>query len=652
MQFRHPEFLYFLGFLLIPILVHLFQLQRFKKTPFTNVALLQKLVLQTRKSSTLKKWIILAFRLLLFTALIIAFSQPYFSNQKTELTQHNFIYLDNSLSLNTTGEKGNLLQNSIKEIIENTSDKESYSLLTNTSFYKNNSAIELKNILLKTTTESKNSTLEAILLKIRSQEKEKTNTLNNYILISDFQKYTEKNNLDVTNVKTTISFVKIPNTQKDNLSIDSVFINNEDNSNFSLNIIIKNQGAAKKNVPVALYNNSKVFAKQTFSIEENKEKTISFPIQNQTTFIGKISLNYSDAFNFDNNYFFTLNSTKKINVFSIGKSHEFLKKIYTKNEFNFSSSAIQNTNYNILEKQELIILNELNEIPNTLRTFLQKHLKENKSLVIIPSQKININSYNSFFNTLKKGSVLRLKNDSLRITAINFKNPFYKNVFSKEIKNFQFPIVKSHYQTNFTQTSSLVRFENQKNFMSKLFSKYGSVYWSASSLHTENSNFINSPLIVPLFYNFGKLSAKLPKPSYTIGNTNLIDIPIALEKNQVLVIKNNTNSFIPLQQAYNTKVTLETFEQPNTNGFYAVTHNNKTIHTLAFNYNNHESSLQFSNIKELIKGQKNATYSESVSAVFQGIKEKNKVTWLWKWFLVLAIVSLIFEILILKFFKP
>ena len=98
MQFKHPEYLYFLGLLIIPILVHLFQLQRFTKTPFTNVALLQKLVLETRKSSQVKKWLILATRLLLFTTLILAFCQPYFSNHKKELTPHHFIYLDNSLS--------------------------------------------------------------------------------------------------------------------------------------------------------------------------------------------------------------------------------------------------------------------------------------------------------------------------------------------------------------------------------------------------------------------------------------------------------------------------------------------------------------------------------------------------------------------------
>jgi hypothetical protein len=37
MQFKHPEILYFLFLLVIPILVHLFQLRRFKKEFFTNV---------------------------------------------------------------------------------------------------------------------------------------------------------------------------------------------------------------------------------------------------------------------------------------------------------------------------------------------------------------------------------------------------------------------------------------------------------------------------------------------------------------------------------------------------------------------------------------------------------------------------------------
>ncbi len=652
MQFKHPEYLYFLGLLIIPILVHLFQLQRFTKTAFTNVALLQKLVLETRKSSQLKKWLILTTRLLLFTALILAFCQPYFSNNNKELTPHHFIYLDNSLSLNTRGAKGNIFQNTVKELIENTSNIGSYSLLTNNYFHEKLSSNELKDILLNTEITAKQSDLSDILLKIQKELKKQTKTLNKTYLISDFQQYNPKKSIDFTNVTSPISLIKTKNRQTNNLSVDSISINNQNNTTISLDILIRNQGIEKQGIPIALYNNTTVFSKQTFSIKENTTKIISFPIQNQITFDGKISLDYRDAFDFDNLYYFTLNTPLKINVFSIGKTQDFLAKIYTNNEFNFNTSSLQNINYNLLKKQELIILNELREIPSTLLDFIEKHLIQGKSLAIIPHQEIDKTSYNTFFQKLNIGQLLAHTKDSLRITDINFKSPFYKNVFSKEIKNFQYPIVKSYFQTNFNNTAPLVRFENKKNFISTFSVAKGRVYWISAPLNTKNSTFSKSPLIVPTFYNFGKLSAQLPQPSYTIGNRNLIDIPISLNKNEVVTIKNKASSFIPLQQAYKSKVQLETFEQPKSNGFYQVIQNNKNSYGLAFNYDSSESMLQFRDMKALIKGNSQLSYSESVANALQEFEQKNKVTWLWKWFLAAAIVSLIFEILILKFFKP
>ena len=84
MQFKHPELLYALLLLLIPIIVHLFQLRRFQKELFTNVEFLKKVDLQTRKSQNLKKWLTLITRLLLLAAVILAFAQPYTSTSNIE----------------------------------------------------------------------------------------------------------------------------------------------------------------------------------------------------------------------------------------------------------------------------------------------------------------------------------------------------------------------------------------------------------------------------------------------------------------------------------------------------------------------------------------------------------------------------------------
>ncbi|MEN8883246.1 MAG: BatA domain-containing protein, partial [Flavobacteriaceae bacterium] len=92
MQFKYPEIFYFLFVLIIPIIVHLFQLQKFKKIAFTNVQFLQKISLETRKSSRLKKLLILATRLLGLIAIFFTFSQPYFSENKSDVKNHNYIY--------------------------------------------------------------------------------------------------------------------------------------------------------------------------------------------------------------------------------------------------------------------------------------------------------------------------------------------------------------------------------------------------------------------------------------------------------------------------------------------------------------------------------------------------------------------------------
>merc|ERR1711974_554128 len=117
----------------IPIIVHLFQLRKFQKEEFTNVKFLQRVILQTRKSSQLKKWLTLLSRLLLMACLIIAFAQPFFTaNDNATKPQESVIYLDNSFSMQAKGQKGELLKRAIQELLETLPEDEVFTLLTNT----------------------------------------------------------------------------------------------------------------------------------------------------------------------------------------------------------------------------------------------------------------------------------------------------------------------------------------------------------------------------------------------------------------------------------------------------------------------------------------------------------------------------------------
>ena len=646
MQFKNPEVLYFLALLIIPIIVHLFQLQKFVKIPFTNVSFLQKLQQETRKSSRIKKWLILATRLLLFIAILLAFSQPYFSNKNINKKQHNFIYLDNSLSTSSKGEKGNLLKVATQEIIENTDSKNGYSLLTNTDFYKDISKDELKNVLLKLEKSPISLDLETVLLKINQENKKKTNTLNKTILISDFQTTYKK---EFTNVTPAFSVIKLDTSKKTNISIDSVFINNKNNNNFTVNVIVKNQGDKKDNVPIAIFNGDNLISKQSFPIDKDTEKIINFTIKNTTNFLGKLELTYSDTFLFDNRYYFTLNNNAKTRVLAIGKNSNFLSKIYTKEDFNFTSTSLQNVNYNAIQNQQLIILNELESIPEILLKSLINFSKNNGSIVIIPNEKIDISSYNNFLRNLNLGKIQPQRKDTLKITTINYKHPIFKNVFSKKVTNFQYPTVHNYYPI-LANTSKIISFENNTSFISQLANN--NVYYVASALNKKNSNFLNSPLIVPVFYNFGKMSFQYPKLAYRINEESKIEIETKIGKDEILTISNENNSFIPVQQTYQNKVIISTKEQPLQAGFYKVLKEDIKVKDIAFNYPKEESLLNFIDLNTLKEHHKNITISSSIKEVFNEINKNNEVHWLWKWFLALAIVSLLLEILILKFYKP
>ena len=649
MQFQNPAILYFLALLIIPILIHLFQLQKFVKVPFTNVAFLQKLVQQTRKSSRIKKWLILASRLLLFTAIIFAFSQPYFSDKNTETKQHTFIYLDNSLSTNTAGEKGNLLQIAAQEIIENAAQKDNYSLQTNTDFYNELTYDELKNKLLTIKNTSKKTTIESVLLNINSFQNKTSNTLYKNILISDFQN-TYKN--EFTNVINPISVIQLESSTKNNIAIDSVYISDTNTSNITVNVIVKNQGSSKNNIPIAVFNAAKLISKQSFSIEENTEKTIAFKIQNTPEFSGKIEVTFSDTFSFDNTFYFSLNTRQKVNVLNIGYNANFLSKIYTKDEFNFTQSSTQNVNYNAIPKQQIILLNELENIPEILAKSIIEFSKKGGTLVIIPNLKSELQSYNVLLNSIGTAQIQSKITDTLKITGINFNHPLFKDVFSKKVRNFQYPMVESYYPIVSKQNSNIITFENNIPFISQLKSTTGNLYWVSSSLTKENSNFLNSPLIVPVFYNFGKLSFQHSKLYYYLANENKIDVETSLKKDEILTISDGKTSFIPPQQTYQNKVTIATKNNPLEAGFYAIVSKKDTLQTLAFNAPKEESSLQFLDMKTLSKENSSIHFSSSIATIFNDLNKKNEVHWLWKWFLALAIVSLLLEILILKFYKP
>ena len=641
MQFKHPELLYALLLLIIPIIVHLFQLRRFQKEAFTNVKFLKEITLQTRKSSQLKKWLILFTRLLLLTCVIIAFAQPYISNSKSFNTKtETVIYLDNSFSMQAKGSNGSLLNNAIQDIIENLSDNENITVFTNDITYKNTTLNAIKNNLIKLSHSSNQLTYDAVVLKGKKEFSKDNSTLKNLVLISDFQQKNEPLNFEIDSL-IAIKLVQLEPVNSKNINIDSVFISKIEAETIELTVTLKNQGNPIESLPISLFNKDQLVAKSAVAIEG--EVTTVFTIPSENSFNGNITIE-DTGLQYDNNLFFNLDKKEKINVLSINEADDaFLNKVYTNDEFNYSAFAFKELEYNLIENQNLIVLNELKDIPISLITALKAFTDNGGHLLIIPSNEITLNSYNQLFNNYSLTNFYELNPNEKKITSINFAHPLLENVFDKKITNFQYPKVNSNYSLATVSSSSVLSYEDGYPFLMNS----ENVYSFTAALNDINSNFKNSPLIVPVFYNIGKQSLKLSQLYYTIGNENSIDIKTKLSQDDILTLNTEDYEIIPLQQTYSNKVQLITNELPNKAGTFEVKNKETVLKHLSYNYSRDESNLTYFDLSSI----KNVEVSNSVGSTINDIKSATNVNELWKWFVIFALAFLIIEMLILKFFK-
>ncbi|MFS4455700.1 BatA domain-containing protein [Maribacter sp. 2304DJ31-5] len=640
MQFKHTEILWALLLLLVPIIIHLFQLRRFKKTPFTNVKFLKRVVSESRKSSTIKKWLVLLSRLLLLTALVLAFAQPFSAGEIALQPKENVFYLDNSFSMQAKTNNGTLVQQIAQDFIKYIPENQEFTLFTNNQVFKNVTIKDIQNELLNLSTTTEQLSLGEITLKAKNYFKDIQGSQKNMVLMSDFQQRMGNPSSMGSNGRE-IHFIRPSITKIENVSIDSLYLQAMNNETLELMVQISTN-TALENTPVSLYNGDKLIAKTSAKFNTDKKASVIFSLPSKEAIAGRIVVTDS-GLEYDNQFYFTLNEREKINVLSIdGEKTSFLKKIFTPDEFNFSGYPLDQLNYGILENQNLVILNELDQIPSALVTAIQSFLDNAGTVTIIPARDIDLSSYNQLTNGYFNTSYSDKITQETPISDVVSEHPLYTNVFDGEVTNFQYPKVSTYYRLH-SKAPFALNFQNKAPFLIGA----PNFYSFSASLSTENSNFKNTPLIVPTFYNMGLHSLKLPTLYHTIGNSAKIEIPISLAQDNILKTSNGIYDFIPQQQVLPQKVRLAFVENPIVDGIFQIKNKDTIMRSIGFNYHRKESELLYLDINGV---KDNSTYT-SISDFFQEAQKNNSINEFWKWFAILALLFVLIETALQRFLK-
>lgn len=638
MIFEKPDVLYFLFLLIIPILIHLFQLRKYKTTKFSNVALLQRIKLQSRKSSTIKKWLTLITRLLGLVFLVLAFAKPFIPNTETALEDSEIvIYLDNSFSMELPGKQMSLLEEAKQNLWSQLGDEQRFSLFTNNQTWKDVIKSDIKTDFFSIEFDPVHLNFENLLLKAEYMFQKRMSSKSLFI-ISDALNFEDPVGVKLSSDLNLNMIVKSPSSLE-NFTIASAQLQS-DNANRKLQAEIKSQAQTKKDVTVSLFDNDELIAKTKANFEESTSALVDFDLSDGGFQRGRLEIE-SDGMSYDNTLYFSLNKEKQIHVLSLhsqSKTYKsFLASIYQTDLFNFKEHSISNFDYSKISEANLVILNEIEEINSILISRLIEFQNNGGTLVIIPSESTTSKTFRELANipAIFQNPITGKR----EVTSINFEHPLFENVFSEKIQNFDYPSTSKFLDINPTFTP-ILKFSNGQSFLAEK----NQIYSFASPLNSEISNFTNSPLVVPVFYNIALQSSPSPQLYSTLGQETFIQVKANLGKDEVLKLKNGNQQVIPQQTRLGNSIQINTQYQPDIAGYFDLVQGDSVVLNLSFNYDRSESELKPMDVSSL----ETQTFS-SIPEAFNSYTEERKILELWTWMLIFAIGFFIIELLILRF---
>lgn len=682
MKFAHPNFLYAFFLLIIPIIIHLFNFRKHKTIVFSNTQFLKQVEQQTKSVSTIKHWILLFTRILLFSALILAFAGPYLPNSDNQQSEEDIvaIYIDNSNSMQMMSTEGVLLSNGLKtakSIVERSDNKTKF-LITSNDFKGAQQRIVSKSDAIDFIDEIKFTPLVKDLQDVFEYQKsflQEKNKFNNarFVVISDFQKSTTglpfTNNDSINNSYTPI-YINSINTG--NLFIDSVWF---DTPLRTLNLPnqlyfrVRNTSSEPVNSVGIEFVNGDLTRRQSIDIDANASKIGSLSYLDKIAGIHTCELRVKDKHvTFDDQFYFSYQIQNNLNISIINGSNatNFVERLYQlDSNFIVNSYSYNAVPSDVVNSSNLVVLNELNTISTGLMDQLVDFTENGGSLVILPGEDLDFNQFNKLLTLLKMPN-LGNKQQSNVLGGINYKEPFFKNVFEKEEQHVAFPIVKQYYPilgNGFMAMQQLMHYQDKTGFFIKSGQLNKQIYLSSVGLNESFGSFGKHALFSTILLRISELSSSKNPIYCTLNNPSVYRFTVPDDKKDTpiqLILGSNKQVFIPAQKRNGSLIEIYLNKDNSNNqlasGNHLVTYNGKTIGTLSINQDFTESNLETIPVEDLkVSLQQSGFKDISLIEINEtqtdfSLKLENRKEY-WRILLILALVFLVLEILVIKLMK-
>ena len=687
MEFVHPEILWGLGALAIPIAIHLLHFRRFKRVQFSQVAFLRDVQRDTRATQQIRHWWVLLLRLLAFAALICAFAQPTWfevgENNDASASGHAVsIYVDNSLSMEGMGEEGQLLQsarNKAALVIAQYEPTDQFQILTNDfsgrdqTFLTQEQALErVEEIRISTRTQP----LTGVLERVQNQLTKALDRNRTSYVFTDLQASTHAMDADGAAPDSTIDWFFVPEWagSAPNIWVDSVWFDTPvriQGRDAAVHVRIDhNSRASVDGIPMHLSVNGDRVAIGTFNLVPGIPTDTVLRFTHSTAGIQSATVHVEDApIRFDDDWHFGYDVMDRINILILSPSvddavNQALRRTYQTADGLYAVRTATQWSPGDLANEQVVILNGWEARGSGFNNALKAYAMNGGTVVLLPESTTDPSETLAAFGAR---GLARWRTGDDRVEALRTAHPFFADMFEATPDRIDLPSVNALWTgTSSPREEILIATETGRTFLSRIPSGRGQLFVFYGGAATEQTNLTRHALWVPLMLRIAERSAAHAIHQAELGQTEAWSIALEAAPNATWSLEgpidwNNAPStpqrWMPEVRELGQQLRVSLAGVPFPSGHYRLKEGESARATLGLNQDRTESdhialtAEAFESTWDELGWPRMQILRGTSSTLPQVIQRMEQGVPLWKALLIIALAALAAETLLLRTWK-
>ncbi len=619
-SFGQPLFLWGLLSIGVPIWLHFINKKSASTLYFSDIRVFKGTPTQGKGFRFLHDLLLLLFRILALSALILAFSQPKWDGLLQKNSSQTYLFVDNHVGLM---EGNRTAFNSLASELPRS--KKPVFLLLNSfqnADFESKTWKEVSDLWPSLKMSDRVDNPKSIVDRIAEINAEQNvGSRPNILWVSDFPRSSSWPQFP-TNFDVHIVPIQIPPSA--NVVVDSISNSTsqiQSGRPFNLKVRIKNIGnMAAKDQKLSLYLDDFPISTEKINLKEGEAKWLDFGISLSDKRSIKVKLISDDQVLFDNVYSFLLEIPDSKDVYVLeGMSREkYISTVFLNDSlFDFHSVNRQSLLANLSKIKGFLILNDLNSFSAEGLKLISIWVKQGNTLVFLPTAPFNnevINRLN--LNFASQGNVFK-QETSNRALAVRLPMKhvrFFNSILEQSSFKKNLEMFNSNSYLQWDGGLPIFEYVNGKPFLSQFKLGAGSMYVFSGDIANEADGFFKHGLFLPVFQEMALNNNMNHWSASVFSNTFEISAPktykFSSSEKGLVTLNKGKQSWIPEQKWTGTQWICEWPEllERNFSGFWQVNIRDKKMLNLAINYPLKESEMrQFSRdeIQAHYKGKQN-----------------------------------------------